>query len=79
MEAGSNISTVSLRVAVGDEMGSLKSETVKYGSESQGNRIRERLRWREPVASHSFSVATQACDATQEYYILKEPINYLTR
>jgi hypothetical protein len=34
-------STVTLRVAGGDEKGSLKSEAVKYGSESQGNRTRE--------------------------------------
>jgi hypothetical protein len=36
VEAGSNTSTVTLRVVGGDEKGSLKSETVKYGSESQG-------------------------------------------
>jgi hypothetical protein len=30
-EAGSYTSTVTLRVVGGDEMGSLKSETVKYG------------------------------------------------
>jgi hypothetical protein len=29
---------------------SLKSETVKYGRESQGTRTRERLRWQGPVA-----------------------------
>jgi hypothetical protein len=45
VEAGSNTSTVTLRVAGGDEKGSLKSETVKYGSETQGTRTRERLRW----------------------------------
>jgi hypothetical protein len=33
VEAGSNTSTVTLRV-VGDEKGSLKSETVKYGHDS---------------------------------------------
>jgi hypothetical protein len=49
MEAGSNNSTVTLRVG-GDEKGSLKSETVKYGHESQGTRTRERLRWRWPAA-----------------------------
>jgi hypothetical protein len=32
---------VTLRVVGGDEMGSLKSETVKYGRESQGTRTRE--------------------------------------
>jgi hypothetical protein len=45
VEAGSNTSTVALRVVGGDEKGSLKSETVKYGRESQGTRTRERLRW----------------------------------
>jgi hypothetical protein len=41
VEAGSNTSTVSLRVVGGDEKGSLKSETVKWGRESQGTRTRE--------------------------------------
>jgi hypothetical protein len=41
VEAASNTSTVTLRVVGGDEMGSLKSETVKYGHESQGARNRE--------------------------------------
>jgi hypothetical protein len=50
VEAGSNTSTVNLRVVAGDEKGSLKSETVKYGRESQGTRTRERLRWLGPVA-----------------------------
>jgi hypothetical protein len=45
MEAGSNTSTVTLRVVGGDEKGSLKSEAVKYGHESQ-----ERLSWRGPAA-----------------------------
>jgi hypothetical protein len=36
VEAGSNTSTVTLRVVGGDEKGSLKSETVKYGRETQG-------------------------------------------
>jgi hypothetical protein len=45
VEAGSNISTVTLRVVGGDEKGSLNSETVKYGHESQETRIRG-LRWR---------------------------------
>jgi hypothetical protein len=31
VEAGSNTSTVTLRVVRGDKKGSLKSETVKYG------------------------------------------------
>jgi hypothetical protein len=46
VEAGSNTSTVTLRVVGGDEKGSLKSEIVKYGHKSQGTRTRERLRWR---------------------------------
>jgi hypothetical protein len=36
VEAGSNTSTVTLRVVGGDKKGSLKSETVKYGRKSQG-------------------------------------------
>jgi hypothetical protein len=36
VEAGSNTSTVVLRVVGGDEKGNLKSETVKYGHKSQG-------------------------------------------
>jgi hypothetical protein len=50
VEAGSNTSTVTMRVVRGDEMGSLKSERVKYGREYQGTRIRERLRWEDPAA-----------------------------
>jgi hypothetical protein len=50
VEAGSNISTVTLRVVGGEEKGSLKSEIVKYGCESQGTRTRERLRWQGPTA-----------------------------
>jgi hypothetical protein len=38
VEAGSNTSTVTLWVVGGDEKGSLESETVKYGRESQGTR-----------------------------------------
>jgi hypothetical protein len=45
VEAGSNTSTVTLRVVVGDEKGGLESETLKYGRESQETRTRERLRW----------------------------------
>jgi hypothetical protein len=45
VEAGSNTSTVTLRVIEGVEKGSLK-----YGRESQGIRTRERLRWQEPAA-----------------------------
>jgi hypothetical protein len=50
VEAGSNTSTVTLRVVGGDEKGSHKSETVKYGHKSQGTRNRERLRWQGPAA-----------------------------
>jgi hypothetical protein len=38
MEAGSNTSTMILRVVGADEKGSLESETVKYGHESYGTR-----------------------------------------
>jgi hypothetical protein len=38
VEAGSNTSTVTLRVVGGDENGSLKTETVKYGREIQRTR-----------------------------------------
>jgi hypothetical protein len=48
--AGSNTSTVTLRVVGGDEKGSLKCETVKYGRETLGARTRERLRWQGPEA-----------------------------
>jgi hypothetical protein len=48
VEAGSNTST--LRVIGGDEKGSFKSETVKYGREFQGTRTREKLRWQGPPA-----------------------------
>jgi hypothetical protein len=48
VEAGSDTSTVTLRVVGGDERGSLKSETVKNGHD--GTRTRERLRWRGPAA-----------------------------
>jgi hypothetical protein len=41
LEAGSNTSTVTLRVVGGDEKGSLESETVKYGHESYGTRTRK--------------------------------------
>jgi hypothetical protein len=41
VEAGSNTSTVTLRVVGDDENRSLKSETVKYCRESQGTRTRE--------------------------------------
>jgi hypothetical protein len=50
VEAGSNTSTVTLRVVGGDEKGSLESETVKYDHESHGTRTRELLHWRGPSA-----------------------------
>jgi hypothetical protein len=50
VEAGSNTSTVTLRVVRGDEKGSLESETVKYGREYQGAWTWERLRWQGPAA-----------------------------
>jgi hypothetical protein len=45
VEAGSNTSTVTLRVVGGDEKGSLESETVNYGHESHGSRTRKCLHW----------------------------------
>jgi hypothetical protein len=50
VEAVSNTSTVTLRVVGGDEKGSLKSETVKYGLETKGPQTQEGLHWRGPVA-----------------------------
>jgi hypothetical protein len=50
VEAGSNTSTVTLRVVEGDEKGSLKSETVNYGHESHGSRTRKSLHWQGPGA-----------------------------
>jgi hypothetical protein len=50
VEAGSNTSTVTLQVVGGDEKGSLRSETIKYGLKSQGTGTQERLRWQEPAA-----------------------------
>jgi hypothetical protein len=41
VEAGSNTSTVALRVVRGEEKGNLESETVKYGHECHGTRTRE--------------------------------------
>jgi hypothetical protein len=41
VEAGSNTSTVALRVLGGDEKGSLETETVKYGHEFHGTRTRK--------------------------------------
>jgi hypothetical protein len=41
VEVGSNTSTVTLRVVGGDEKGSLRSDTVKYGREFQGTRTQD--------------------------------------
>jgi hypothetical protein len=41
VKARSNTFTIALRIAGGDEMGSLESETVKYGREFHGTRTRE--------------------------------------
>jgi hypothetical protein len=45
VEAGSNTSTVTLQVVGGNEKGSLKSETVKYGLETKGPQTQEGLHW----------------------------------
>jgi hypothetical protein len=50
VEAGSNTSTVALRVVGGDDKRSLESETVKCGHGSRGTRTWEWLRWRGPAA-----------------------------
>jgi hypothetical protein len=50
VEAGSNTSTVTLRVVGGDGKGSLDSETVKYGHEFHETRTRKLLLWRGPAA-----------------------------
>jgi hypothetical protein len=47
VEAGSNTSTVALRVVGGNGKGSLESETVKYGHESHETRTRKGLLWRD--------------------------------
>jgi hypothetical protein len=41
VEAGSNTSTVAVRVVGGDEKGSLESEIVNYGDEFHGTRTRK--------------------------------------
>jgi hypothetical protein len=41
VEAGSNTSTVALRVVGGDEKGSLEFETINYGPEFHGTRTRK--------------------------------------
>jgi hypothetical protein len=49
VEAGSNTSTVTLRVIGGDEKGSLNSETVKYGHETKGTQTQKGMHWRGQV------------------------------
>jgi hypothetical protein len=66
VEAGSNTSTVTLRVVGGDEKGSLKSETVKYGHESQMTRTREKLGWRGPAAYAKDRIALSSERAPQK-------------
>jgi hypothetical protein len=50
VEAGSNTSTVALRVVGGDEKGSFESETVNYGHKSHGSRTRKYLHYQGPGA-----------------------------
>jgi hypothetical protein len=50
VEAGSNASTVTLRVVGGDKKKSLEFGTVKYCCESHETRIRKWMRWRKPAA-----------------------------
>jgi hypothetical protein len=48
VEAGSNTSTVALRVVGDDKKESLKSEIVKYGLETKGCRNQGGMHWRGP-------------------------------
>jgi hypothetical protein len=50
VEAGSNTSTVALRVVGGNKKGSLESGTVKHSRESHGTRTAEWMRWRGSAA-----------------------------
>jgi hypothetical protein len=50
VEAGSNTSTVALRVVGGDKKGRLESETVKYGRKSHRTQTQEWLHWPGPAA-----------------------------
>jgi hypothetical protein len=59
VKAGSNTYTVTLRVVGGDEKGSLKSETVKYGRQSQVILTKERLRWQGPAAYTTYKSQTR--------------------
>jgi hypothetical protein len=73
VEAGSNTSTVTRRVVGGDEKGNLKSETVKYGHESQGTRTRERLRWRgqQHIQKTDPSSSQRGCQRKTRPYLSK--------
>jgi hypothetical protein len=51
VEAGSNTSTVALRVVGCDEKGNLESEIVRYGRKSHGTRTQKLPCWRRPAAS----------------------------
>jgi hypothetical protein len=74
VEAGSNTSTVTLRVVGYDERGSLKSETVKYGREPQGTRTQERLRWQGPAA-YAMTDRQSQCDLVLDFDILVRVVN----
>jgi hypothetical protein len=83
VEAGSNTSTVPLRVVRGDENGSLESETVKYGRESHGTQTRKWLRWQgsaaivnyRPVLSSDIALHVFVTSTFQirVYVFLKQP------
>jgi hypothetical protein len=67
MEAGSNTFIVTLRVVGGNEKGSLKSETSKYGRESEGTRTREGLRWQGQAAYAKYRPVLSSEKAPHEY------------
>jgi hypothetical protein len=72
VEAGSSTSTVAQRVVGGDEKGSLKSETVKYGRESQGTPTRKGLRWQGPASytkDRPVLSSERAPQKTRPYYL----------
>jgi hypothetical protein len=61
VEAGLNTSAVTLQVVGGDEKGSLRTETVKYGREYQGRKTRKNALARAPSskrAPHKDTTAT---------------------
>jgi hypothetical protein len=60
------------QVVGGDEKGSLKSETVKYGHESQGTRTPKRLHWQGPVAcgkDRPILFSERACHKKQNHNV----------